>query len=148
MAIECASGVELCEACQNVRAVSLRALCARCALRARTLTDGDGTDGTDGRTDLPPDPPDTGFCSLAADFDRRLPSAPAHSTSSSALRSFCSASGRLNLRTRRSIRDLRSISPFFFHVFSALTLLVGALRVHTGGIGPGLDAWEVPTTFS
>ena len=64
------------------------------------------------------------------------------------LRSFCSASGRLNLRTRRSIRDLRSISPFFFHVFSALTLLVDALRVHTGGIGPGLDAWEVPTTVS
>lgn len=39
MAIECASGVELCEAC---------VLRLAPAVSAWTLTDGDGTDGTDG----------------------------------------------------------------------------------------------------
>ena len=95
-----------------------------------------------------PDPPDAGFCSFTADFDREAPSAPGHFTSSSSARSICAAQGRHGLRTRRSIRDLRSILPFFLCVFSALTLLVGALRVSTGGLGHGLDAWEVPMTSS
>ena len=88
------------------------------------------------------------FCSFTADFDRTSPSTPAHATSSSSARSICAAQGRHGLRTRPSIRDLRSISPFFLYVFSALTLLVGALRVSTGGLGPGLDAWEVPMMSS
>ena len=96
----------------------------------------------------PPRLPNTGFCSLAANFDRKAPSAPGHSTSGSSARSICAARGRLNLRTRRSIRYLRSISPLLAFVFCSHSSLAGALRARTGALGLGLGAVKVSKTCS
>ena len=69
----------------------------------------------------PSDPPQNSrFCSLAADFDRRSPPSPAHSSAEPSARTICLVFGHPSLRTRRPILDLRSILPLSFS-FSAFT---------------------------
>ena len=89
----------------------------------------------------------TGFCSMATNFDHEAPSSPPHSTSGSSARSMCAARGRLSLRTRRPILDLRSILPLIVFVFCSHSSLADALRALTGGLAAGLDAGAAPKTF-
>ena len=97
---------------------------------------------------LLPDPPNTGFCSLATSFDHEPPSSLPHGTSGSSARSICAARGRLSLRTHVPILVIRSILPLLVFVFCSHSSLADALRARTGGLEPGLDAWEVPKTYS
>ena len=96
----------------------------------------------------PSDPPQNSrFCSLAADFDRRSPPSPAHSSAEPSARTICLGFGHPSLRTRRPILDLRSILPLIVFVFCSHSSLADALRALTGGLAAGLDAGAAPKTF-
>ena len=97
---------------------------------------------------LLPDPPNTGFCSLATNFDHESPSSLPHGTSGSSARSICAARGRLSLRTHVPILVIRSILPLLAFVFCSHSSLAGALRARTGGLGLGLGAVKVSRTCS
>ena len=92
--------------------------------------------------------PNTGFCSLATNFDHESPSSLPQASSGSSARSICAARGRLSLRTHVPILVIRSILPLLVFVFCSHSSLADALRARTGGLEPGLDAWEVPKTYS
>ena len=66
---------------------------------------------------LLPDPPNTGFCSLATNFDHESPSSLPQASSGSSARSICAARGRLSLRTHVPILVIRSILPLLAFVF-------------------------------
>ena len=92
--------------------------------------------------------PNTGFCSLATNFDHEPPSSLPHGTSGSSARSICAARGRLSLRTHVPILVIRSILPLLAFVFCSHSSLAGALRARTGGLGLGLGAVKVSRTCS
>jgi hypothetical protein len=92
--------------------------------------------------------PNTGFCSLATNFDHESPSSLPHGTSGSSARSICAARGRLSLRTHVPILVIRSILPLLAFVFCSHSSLAGALRARTGGLGLGLGAVKVSRTCS
>ena len=92
--------------------------------------------------------PNTGFCSLATNFDHEPLSSLPQASSGSSARSICAARGRLSLRTHVPILVIRSILPLLAFVFDSHSSLAGALRARTGGLGLGLGAVKVSKTCS